>query len=80
MCVHLLFFTPHHTTPHHTTPHHTTPHHTTPHHTTPYTSPALLMLPHCYGCQVLIASVDLGCSDEILTILAMLSAQNIFHR
>ncbi len=30
--------------------------------------------------QVLIASVDLGCSDEILTILAMLSAQNIFHR
>jgi HrpA-like RNA helicase len=29
---------------------------------------------------VLIASVDLGCSDEILTILAMLSAQNIFHR
>uniref|UniRef100_A0A7S3QLZ2 RNA helicase n=2 Tax=Dunaliella TaxID=3044 RepID=A0A7S3QLZ2_DUNTE len=30
--------------------------------------------------KVLIASVDLGCSDEILTILAMLSAQNIFHR
>jgi len=28
----------------------------------------------------LIASVDLGCSDEILTILAMLSAQNIFYR
>lgn len=28
----------------------------------------------------LIASVDLGCSDEVLTILAMLSAQNIFHR
>jgi HrpA-like RNA helicase len=24
--------------------------------------------------------VDLGCSDEILTILAMLSAQNIFFR
>ena len=30
--------------------------------------------------KVLIASVDLGCSDEILTILAMLSAQNIFFR
>jgi hypothetical protein len=30
--------------------------------------------------QVLIASVDLGCSEEILTILSMLSAQNIFHR
>lgn len=30
--------------------------------------------------KVLIASVDLGCSDEILTILAMLSAQNIFYR
>ena len=30
--------------------------------------------------KTLIASVDLGCSDEILTILAMLSAQNIFHR
>lgn len=30
--------------------------------------------------QVLIASVDLGCSEEILTILAMLSAQNIFYR
>ena len=30
--------------------------------------------------QVLIASVDLGCSEEILTILAMLSAQNIFFR
>lgn len=29
---------------------------------------------------MLIASVDLGCSDEILTILAMLSAQNIFFR
>lgn len=42
---------------------------------------------HCSGSsvhvapsQVLIASVDLGCSDEILTILAMLSAQNIFFR
>jgi HrpA-like RNA helicase len=30
--------------------------------------------------KVLIASVDLGCSDEILTILSMLSAQNIFYR
>jgi ATP-dependent RNA helicase DHX8/PRP22 len=30
--------------------------------------------------KVLIASVDLGCSDEILTILGMLSAQNIFYR
>lgn len=30
--------------------------------------------------KTLIASVDLGCSDEVLTILAMLSAQNIFHR
>lgn len=30
--------------------------------------------------KVLIASVDLGCSDELLTILAMLSAQNIFYR
>ena len=29
---------------------------------------------------MLIASVDLGCSEEILTILAMLSAQNIFFR
>lgn len=30
--------------------------------------------------KALIASVDLGCSDEIITILAMLSAQNIFYR
>ena len=30
--------------------------------------------------KCLIASVDLGCSEEILTILAMLSAQNIFYR
>eukprot|EP00803_Ostreobium_quekettii_P000314 evm.model.scf_193.5 EVM.evm.TU.scf_193.5 scf_193:32945-51100(-) len=30
--------------------------------------------------KVLIASVDLGCSEEVLTILAMLSAQNIFYR
>ncbi len=35
---------------------------------------------HNHPMQVLIASVDLGCSDEILTILPMLSAQNIFHR
>ena len=28
----------------------------------------------------LIASVDLGCSEEMLTIIAMLSAQNIFYR
>ena len=30
--------------------------------------------------KMLIASVDLGCSDEVLTVVAMLSAQNIFHR
>ncbi|KAJ3199058.1 DEAH-box ATP-dependent RNA helicase prp22 [Entophlyctis luteolus] len=30
--------------------------------------------------KMLILSVDLGCSDEILTIVAMLSAQNIFYR
>eukprot|EP00890_Picochlorum_soloecismus_P002612 jgi/Picsp_1/3351/NSC_06189-R1_probable pre-mrna-splicing factor atp-dependent rna helicase-like len=30
--------------------------------------------------KMLIASVDLGCSEEILTIIGMLSAQNIFHR
>jgi ATP-dependent RNA helicase DHX8/PRP22 len=30
--------------------------------------------------KMLLASVDLGCSDEILTIIAMLSAQNIFYR
>lgn len=30
--------------------------------------------------KMLIASVDLNCSDEILTIVAMLSAQNIFYR
>ena len=30
--------------------------------------------------QMLIASVDLGCSEEILTIIGMLSAQNIFYR
>ncbi len=31
-------------------------------------------------CKMLIASVDLGCSEEILTIIGMLSAQNIFYR
>ncbi|KAJ3233991.1 DEAH-box ATP-dependent RNA helicase prp22 [Chytriomyces hyalinus] len=30
--------------------------------------------------KILILSVDLGCSDEILTIVAMLSAENIFYR
>ena len=30
--------------------------------------------------QVLIASVDLGCAEEILTILAMLAAENIWFR
>ena len=30
--------------------------------------------------KMLIASVDLGCSDEVLTVVAMLSAQNIFYR
>ena len=30
--------------------------------------------------KMLIASVDLGCSEEIVTIIGMLSAQNIFHR
>jgi ATP-dependent RNA helicase DHX8/PRP22 len=30
--------------------------------------------------KALIASVDLGCSEEMLTIIAMLSAQNIFYR
>lgn len=30
--------------------------------------------------KALIASVDLGCSDEVLTIISMLSAQNIFYR
>lgn len=30
--------------------------------------------------KVLIASVDLGCSEEVLTIVSMLSAQNIFYR
>lgn len=30
--------------------------------------------------KVLIASVDLGCSDEMLTIVAMLSVQSVFYR
>ena len=30
--------------------------------------------------KMLITSVDLGCSEEILTAIAMLSAENIFHR
>lgn len=30
--------------------------------------------------KMLIASVDMGCSDEVLTIVAMLSVQNVFYR
>ena len=30
--------------------------------------------------KVLILSVDLGCSEEILTVVAMLSVQNVFYR
>eukprot|EP01017_Pseudomicrothorax_dubius_P030158 TRINITY_DN3733_c0_g3_i2.p1 TRINITY_DN3733_c0_g3~~TRINITY_DN3733_c0_g3_i2.p1 ORF type:complete len:644 (-),score=170.90 TRINITY_DN3733_c0_g3_i2:54-1913(-) len=30
--------------------------------------------------KMLITSVDLGCSDEIITIVAMLSVQNVFYR
>lgn len=30
--------------------------------------------------KMLLASVDLGCSDEILTIIVILHKQNIFHR
>jgi ATP-dependent RNA helicase DHX8/PRP22 len=30
--------------------------------------------------KMLIASVDLGCSDEILTVAAMLSVHNVFYR
>jgi ATP-dependent RNA helicase DHX8/PRP22 len=30
--------------------------------------------------KMLIASVEMGCSDEILTIVAMLSVQNVFYR
>lgn len=31
-------------------------------------------------CKMLITSVEVGCSDEILTIVAMLSVQNVFYR
>ncbi|KAJ9063071.1 DEAH-box ATP-dependent RNA helicase prp22 [Entomophthora muscae] len=31
-------------------------------------------------CKMLILSVDLGCSDEILTVVAMLSVQSVFYR
>ncbi|KAI3835524.1 hypothetical protein MKX03_032070 [Papaver bracteatum] len=31
-------------------------------------------------CKILLASVDLGCSDEILTIIAMIQTGNIFYR
>ena len=31
-------------------------------------------------CKMLIMSVHLGCSDEILTIVSMLSVQNVFYR
>ena len=30
--------------------------------------------------KILIASVELGCSDEVLTVVAMLSVQNIWYR
>ena len=30
--------------------------------------------------KVLIQSVDLGCSDEILTLVSMLNVQNVFYR
>merc|ERR1711879_1062051 len=30
--------------------------------------------------KVLLASVDLGCSDEIITIMSMLQVQNVFYR
>lgn len=30
--------------------------------------------------KVLLASVDLGCSEEVLTIVAMLSVENVFYR
>jgi ATP-dependent RNA helicase DHX8/PRP22 len=30
--------------------------------------------------KMLLASVELGCSEEILTIVAMLSVQNVFYR
>ena len=31
-------------------------------------------------CKMLIQSVHLGCSEEILTIVSMLSIQNVFYR
>ena len=31
-------------------------------------------------CKMLIQSVHLGCSDEVLTIVSMLSVQNVFYR
>lgn len=30
--------------------------------------------------KMLIMSVDLGCADDILTIVSMLSVQNVFYR
>lgn len=30
--------------------------------------------------KMLLSSVELGCSDEILTIVAMLTSENIFYR
>lgn len=30
--------------------------------------------------KLLIMSVDLGCSDDVLTIVSMLSVQNVFYR
>ena len=30
--------------------------------------------------KMLITSVDMGCSNEVLSIIAMLSAENIFYR
>lgn len=30
--------------------------------------------------KILMMSVNLGCSDEVLTIVAMLSVQNVFYR
>lgn len=29
---------------------------------------------------MLLASVDLGCADEAITVVAMLSVQNVFYR
>lgn len=31
-------------------------------------------------CKMLIMSVHLGCSEEMLTIVSMLSVQNVFYR